>query len=316
MSNKTFRTGYHHVPKQTEKHYLVWKRMIHWVLIVYKDLSFITGDRHLPPRNSVAINALEQARHDQPNKGIELIYIGCWVELFPFSNDIEHPVLLREVLRDQLDNGATNLVCTQVLGMFTTSWISPEKLSPSTLPHQVPSKRSWLAPLNISPMAPWRHTSSLCYLIDTKWPSECLKGGSPPPQPRSIWMRSVNISTQQPKPRWLNMCPPELLLPSETANVASSAKPLYEEMDEKMDAKITNAHTATWTIIPLKRAETENRLKMTQSMAIQTPPWTPSKHATIGFSQDTLRLTATTSNVPAIKSKRRLHHLPLQEIMT
>jgi len=50
-----------------------------------------------------------------------------------------------------------------------------------------------------------------------------------------------------------------------------------EVMDEKTEATSTNAHTATWTIIPWKHAERENALKTT--MAIQIPPGTTSEYA-------------------------------------
>jgi hypothetical protein len=85
---------------------------------------------------------------------------------------------------------------------------------------------------------------------------------------------------------------------------------------EETDARSTNAHTAKWTIIPPKHAESESTLKTTQTPvvqtpAVQTPPGTMNVLATTGVSQDTASPTASTSNVPRInatKSTRALHH--------
>jgi hypothetical protein len=81
------------------------------------------------------------------------------------------------------------------------------------------------------------------------------------------------------------------------------------EVDEEMDTRSTNAHTAKWAIIPLKHAERENALKTT--MLIHTPPGMTNKLATTAVPQDTSNPTASTSNVPGInapKSTRALHH--------
>jgi hypothetical protein len=71
------------------------------------------------------------------------------------------------------------------------------------------------------------------------------------------------------------------------------------EVDEEMHTRSTYAHTAKWTIIPLKHAERQKALNMT--MAIQTPRGMTSDHAITAVSQDTSRATASTSNVPGIK---------------
>jgi hypothetical protein len=45
-----------------------------------------------------------------------------------------------------------------------------------------------------------------------------------------------------------------------------------ELVDKEMDTRCTNSHTATWTIMPLKHADRESKLKTTHIPAIQTPP--------------------------------------------
>jgi hypothetical protein len=111
--------------------------------------------------------------------------------------------------------------------------------------------------------------------------------------------RDPNPATQTEP---VNKCPLEWLVASVVGNVDSSAEMFHVVVDDEMDAKVTNEHTATWTIIPKKCAERENRLKMTQTMATRIPPQTTTTHATIGFSQDTLRLTATTSNMSGLNA--------------
>ena len=83
------------------------------------------------------------------------------------------------------------------------------------------------------------------------------------------------------------------------------------EVDEETDASSTHAHTAKWTIIQLKHAERESTLKMSQTLAIQTPPGMTNGLATTAVSPDTSIPTASTSKVPAInvrKSSRAPHH--------
>jgi hypothetical protein len=43
------------------------------------------------------------------------------------------------------------------------------------------------------------------------------------------------------------------------------------EVDEKTDARSTNAHSAKWTTIPTKHAERESMMKTTQTPVIHTP---------------------------------------------
>jgi hypothetical protein len=104
------------------------------------------------------------------------------------------------------------------------------------------------------------------------------------------------------------MHPPEQLYTPVVEIVAVADKVTDEVEDAETDARSTNAHTATWTIIPRKHAERENALKMT--MAIQTLPGTTSKHAITAVLQDTSRPTASTLNTPgnnATKSTKALH---------
>ena len=94
-----------------------------------------------------------------------------------------------------------------------------------------------------------------------------------------------------------------------------------EVVDEEMDARSTNAHTAKWTIFPLKHAERETTLKTTQTPAIQTPPGTTNELATTAVSHDTSSPTASTSNVPGINATKSTkaqhpHRLRQQEIAT
>jgi hypothetical protein len=93
-----------------------------------------------------------------------------------------------------------------------------------------------------------------------------------------------------------------------------------EEVDEETDSTSTNTHTAKWTIIPPKHADRESMLKITQSLAIQTPLRTTNKLAITAVSQDTSSLTASTSNVPGInatKSTTAQHpHCLLQQEIT
>ena len=71
------------------------------------------------------------------------------------------------------------------------------------------------------------------------------------------------------------------------------------EVDEDTDARRTNAHTAKWTIVPLKHAEKECMLDATQ-----IPPGTTSGHATTAVSQDTSKRTASASHMPGINATR------------
>jgi len=91
------------------------------------------------------------------------------------------------------------------------------------------------------------------------------------------------------------------------------------EVDEEMDARSTNAHTAKWTMIPPKQAERESTLKTSQTPVIQTPPGMTNERPTTAVPPDTSNVTASTSNVPGInatKSTMALQYKPQPEITT
>jgi hypothetical protein len=88
------------------------------------------------------------------------------------------------------------------------------------------------------------------------------------------------------------------------------------EVDEDPDARSTNAHSAKMDNHISEASEKESRLQ-----AILIPQGTTCGHATTADSQDTLKLTASTSNVPGINATRstKAPHLPglvQQEITT
>jgi len=65
------------------------------------------------------------------------------------------------------------------------------------------------------------------------------------------------------------MQPPERPYTPVAEIVAMADKVADAEVDEEMDGRSTNAHTAKWTIIPPKHEERESTLKTTQTPAVQ-----------------------------------------------
>lgn len=88
---------------------------------------------------------------------------------------------------------------------------------------------------------------------------------------------------------------------AEIVAVAMADKVVDKEADEELDTRCANANMAKWTIIPPKLAERGCSRKITQTMAIQTPPGMMSKHASTAVTLDTSWPTASTLNMPGIK---------------
>jgi len=121
MSNETFKSSHSYVLKLTEENYPIWKQKIRQVLIAKKAYNIVTGVKHLPPGNGVALHALQEDWHDRANKALALIHLRCCDELLPLINDIDDSVEMWEALRDRLGNASTKLGRTQVLRRFTAS---------------------------------------------------------------------------------------------------------------------------------------------------------------------------------------------------
>jgi len=186
MSNETFKSSHGCVPTLTKENCPIWKQKMHRVLIAKKVYNIVTRVKLLPLGNGVALPAIQEFRYDRANKAIALIQLECCHEPLPHIDNVDDPVEMWEALRDWVHNAATTLGRTQVLGKFTACRLSWHKRV----------TQYFTKPPKISPMTPWRHTSSLPYLILIKRPSKSLNSESPPPQPSSVWMRSINTPSK------------------------------------------------------------------------------------------------------------------------
>jgi hypothetical protein len=128
LSNATFKTQHGNVPKLTKENYPVWKQNIRRVLIAKKTYDIITGVKHLPLGNGVALHPLHESCHDRANEALAQIHRRCSDKLFPDIDDIDDHVEMWEALRNRFDNASTKLGCTEVLQMFTTSRPSPDEM--------------------------------------------------------------------------------------------------------------------------------------------------------------------------------------------
>jgi len=127
MSKETFKTDHGNVPNLTEENYPVWKQKIRQVLIAKKAYDIVTGVELLLVGNGVALHPLQDSWHDQANKALAQIHLGCCDELLPLNDDIDDPVEMWKARRDLIDNASMKLGRTQVLWKFTTSRPSPDK---------------------------------------------------------------------------------------------------------------------------------------------------------------------------------------------
>jgi len=127
MSNETFNTGHGNVPKLTEENYPIWKQIIHRVLIAKKAYTIVTRVELLPLGDSVALPAVQEDWHDQANKAMALLHLGCCDEHCSLIDDINNLVEMWEDLKDHLDKASTKLGHTQVLRKFTASRPSPDE---------------------------------------------------------------------------------------------------------------------------------------------------------------------------------------------
>jgi hypothetical protein len=92
-----------------------------------KGCNIVAGVELLPVGKGVALLLLQVSWHDPANKALAQIHHGCCGELLSLIDDMDDPVEMWEVHRDQPDNAATNLGHTQVLQTFTASRPSPDE---------------------------------------------------------------------------------------------------------------------------------------------------------------------------------------------
>jgi len=92
MSNETFKTNYGNVPKLTEENYPVWKQNIRRVIIAKEAYDIVTGVELRPVGNGVTLRPLQESSHDQANKALAQLHLGCCDELLPLIDDIDDPV--------------------------------------------------------------------------------------------------------------------------------------------------------------------------------------------------------------------------------
>jgi hypothetical protein len=100
MSNETFKTDQHNVPKLTEENWVVWKQTISRVLFAKTTYNIDTDVELLPVGDSVALHPPPESWYDRANKVLAQIHQGSCDEILPLIEKIVDPLEMWEALSD------------------------------------------------------------------------------------------------------------------------------------------------------------------------------------------------------------------------